>query len=203
MRVRTGLVVIVSVLSFASAARAQDFGVLESAETINPGNFKLGAYPMFTFPDGSDNEFRFAIAVGYGFTSRFDLEGRAAFSDDVTFIGADGEFGLLRNQPLDMSVRGGFHLGFVDGDIGDSAGVDVSLIASAPVASRLELVGALDLAFNSQDIGAERDGYTTVHLVPGVEVALTPNLDLVGEFGIGVTDSSSHYLGFGLAYYIR
>ena len=203
MRVRIGLILMVSVLSFAPAASAQDFGVLESAETINPGNFKLGAYPLFTFPDGADNEFSFAVAVGYGFTSSFDLEARAAFSDDVTFIGADGEYGFLKNQPLDMSVRGGFHFGFVDGEIGDSAGVDVSLIASAPVAPRIELIGALDLAFNSQDIGPERDGYTTVHLVPGVEIAVTPNLDFVGEFGIGVSDSASHYLGFGLAYYIR
>ena len=38
-------------LLLASTASAQDFGVLESAETINRGNIKLGAYPLFVLPD--------------------------------------------------------------------------------------------------------------------------------------------------------
>jgi hypothetical protein len=193
----------VVVLLYAPTAGAQDFGVLESAETINPGNFKLAAYPLFVLPDEGDNDFALAASVGYGLSSSFDLEGRVAFSEDVTFLGGDGEYWLVKNQPLDLSLRGGAHLGMVDGDVGDTVGADVSVIASAPVASRLELIGALDMAFNSMDIGADRDGFTTVHLVPGIEAAITPDLDFLAEFGIGVTDSSSHYVGFGLAFYVR
>ena len=59
------------------------------------------------------------------------------------------------------------------------------------------------MAFNSSDGGVDDDWFTTVHLVPGVEIALTPDLDFLAEFGLGVTDSSSHYLGFGLAFYLR
>lgn len=53
------------------------------------------------------------------------------------------------------------------------------------------------------DVGATRDGFTTAHLVPGVEVMLSPRVDFLAEFGIGVTDRSSHYLGLGLAFYLR
>jgi len=129
MRFRPALVV-TALLALAPAAHAQDFGVLESAETINQGNFKFGVFPLFVLPDE-----------------------------------------------------------------GDTAGLDLSVIASAPVASSIEAIGALDTAFN--------DGFTTVHLVPGVEIAMTPDLDFLAEFGFGVTNSSSHYLGFGLAFYLR
>ena len=203
MRLRLSLWGCAVLLLLASTARAQDFGVLESAETINRGNIKLGAFPLFVFPDEGDTSFRLPISVGVGLTNSFDLEGRAAFSDDVTFVGADGEYWFLKNRPLDLSFRGGFHFGFVDGEVGDTAGVDVSVIGSAPIAARLELIGALDLAFTSMDLGATRDGFTTVHLVPGIEVAITPDLDFVAEFGVGVTDSSSHHVGFGLAFYFR
>src|SRR5688500_7247108 len=158
---------------------------------------------MFVLPDEGDSQFVFPIAIGYGVANSFDLEGRAAFSDDVTFVGGDGEYWFLKNRPLDLSARAGFHFGFVDGDVGNTLALDLALIGSAPIASRLELIGALDLAFNSMDLGETRDGFTTVHLVPGIEVGITPDLDFLAAFGIGVTDSSSHYLGFGLAFYLR
>ena len=71
--------------------------------------------------------------------------------------------------------------------------------ASRHVTPRLEAYGALDLAFEA----GSGDSYQTVHLVPGVEYALSDDFDLVGEFGIGLNDSSSHYLTVGIAYYFR
>jgi hypothetical protein len=132
-------------LAFAAAADAQDFGVLESAETINRGNVKLGVFPLFLFPDGGDTDFRLPISLGLGVTDSVDIEGRAAFSDDVTFVGGDAEYWFLKNAPLDLSFRGGLDWGFVDGDIGDTFGVDVSLLGSAPLPRRLEVIGALDV----------------------------------------------------------
>lgn len=197
------LLVLFSCLLVADAAQAQDFGVLESAETITRGNFKVGAFPMFTFPEDAGSHFLMGVTFGHGFTDSLDLEGRAAFADDVTFIGGDVEYWAVRNRPLDLSLRGGFHLGFFDGDAGDSAGLDAAVIASFPVTPRLELVEALDMAFNWRDAGATRDRSTTMHIVPGVEFALTPVIDLLGEFGIGITDSSSNYVAFGAAFYWR
>jgi hypothetical protein len=203
MRMRVAFSVVAITLVFGTGARAQDFGVLESAETINRGNIKLGVFPLFVFPDGGGTDFRLPISIGVGVGNSFDLEGRVAFSDDVTFLGGDGEYWFLKNAPLDVSFRGGLHWGFVDGEIGDTFGVDVSLLGSAPVAPRLELTGALDLAFNSMDIGDDRDGFTTVHLVPGIEVAINEDLDFLAEFGLGLSDASSHYAAFGIAFYFR
>jgi hypothetical protein len=71
------------------------------------------------------------------------------------------------------------------------------------VSPRLELYGALDLAVNSFREDFIDDGFTTVHLVPGVEYAATPDIDLVAEFGIGLNDDSYHYLSGGVAFYFR
>jgi hypothetical protein len=202
MRCKPALVITV-LLALAPAAHAQDFGVLESAETINQGNFKLGIFPLFVLPDEGDNVFSVAASIGYGLTDSFDIEGRAAFSENVTFLGGDVEYWLMKNRPLDLSLRGGGHFGMIEGDAGDTAGIDLSVIGSVPVGANVEFIGALDMAFNSTDRGVDDDGFTTVHLVPGVEIALTPDLDFLAEFGLGVTDSSSHYLGFGLALYLR
>jgi hypothetical protein len=202
MRFRPALVVI-ALLALAPAAHAQDFGVLESAETINQGNLKFGVFPLFLLPDEGDNVFSVAASVGYGLTDSFDIEGRAAFSESVTFLGGDAEYWLVKNRPIDFSIRGGAHFGMIEGDIDDTAGIDLSLIGSAPIATNVELIGAIDMSFNSSDRGLDDDGFTTVHLVPGVEIALTPDLDFLAEFGLGVTDASSNYAGFGLAFYLR
>jgi hypothetical protein len=42
-----------------------------------------------------------------------------------------------------------------------------------------------------------------LHLVPGIEYRLSDTFDLVAEFGIGINDNSSNYVGAGIAYYVR
>ena len=64
------------ILAVAAGAGAQDFGVLESAETINRGNVKVGAFPLFVFPDGGDTDFRLPISIGVGLSNSFDIEGK-------------------------------------------------------------------------------------------------------------------------------
>ncbi len=55
-------------LALPVAAAAQDFGVMNSAETINKGNFKLLANPIVIFGrNGSDGETGIAVMGGYGF----------------------------------------------------------------------------------------------------------------------------------------
>ena len=184
-------------------ARAQDFGVMESAETINQGNFKLGVNPMFVFGE-FDDEVGVAFRFGYGFTPRFDLEGKAAFYDGLTFFGGDFEYWLVKDRPWDVSAGAGLHFGRGDAVL-DTTGVDLTLLTSRRVAERLDFFAALDLAFesiNDDDIGVD-DSFTTFHIVPGVEYALSDDLDLVGEVGLAVNDDGSHYVSFGVSYYIR
>lgn len=45
--------------------------------------------------------------------------------------------------------------------------------------------------------------FRTFHLVPGIEYAISDNLDLLVEVGIGLNESASHYVSGGVAFYIR
>jgi hypothetical protein len=198
-------------LALPTLAHAQDFGVMESAQTINRGNFKLKGNPMVVLgEDDADNEVGIALSAGYGFTPRFDAEAKFAFYDDLFIVGADGEYSLLsvtRNQPLDLSVGTGFHVGNHENDFSDNWGIDLTVIGSKLIAEKLELYGALDFAFNkfTDDAfdDADDDGYTSIHLVPGIEYALGRDVDLLGEFGIALNEDSAHYFSIGIAYYLR
>jgi hypothetical protein len=186
-------------LALPLSAAAQDFGVMNSAETINRGNFKLLVNPIILLEDDRDDDIGVAISGGYGVTDRFDLEGKVSFFDGLTFIGADGEYWLVRNEPVDVSVAAGFHVG--RSDFLDTSGLDFTFLASGHVRPRLELFGALDVATNNVD-DSDFD-YTTVHFVPGVEIELGPDLDFVAELGLGLNDDSTHYFSAGLAFYFR
>jgi hypothetical protein len=194
-----GATLALAVLLPVSAA-AQDFGVMNSAETINKGNFKLMANPLIVFgKNDADDEFGIAVAGGYGFTDRVDAEAKVSFFDDLTFIGGDVEVWALKNDPLDLSVIGGFHVGLAEGR--DAAGFDFTFLGSKHVTPRLELYGGLDIATN--DIEDADDNITTVHVVPGIEYAITQDIDFVAEFGLGLNDDARHYLSAGIAFYLR
>lgn len=195
--------IIFAALAFAApvAAGAQDFGVMESAETINQGNFKLSANPMFVFSD-FDDEIGVGLRFGYGFTPRFDMEAKAAFYDGLTFFGGDFEYWLVKNRPWDVSGSAGLHFGRGDAVL-DSTGVDLTLLTSRRVATALDFFAALDIAIESIDDDFVDDNFTTFHIVPGVEYALSDDLDLVGEVGLSLNDDGSHYVSVGLSYYIR
>jgi hypothetical protein len=188
------------VVCLSAPAVAQDFGVMNSAETINRGNFKLMANPLVLFgEDGADNEVGLAIVGGYGFTDRFDAEAKVSFFDDLTFIGGDVELWIVREQPFDVSVIGGFHVARASG--ADSKGLDLTFLASGHASPRVELYGGLDIARNwFDDFDAS---FTTVHVVPGIEVALRQDVDLVAEVGLALNDDSHHYVSGGIAFYIR
>ena len=62
-------------LGLAAPALAQDFGVMESAETLNRGNIKLMAYPLLIFgSQDEDNQLGVVGRAGYGFTDNLDAE---------------------------------------------------------------------------------------------------------------------------------
>src|SRR5262245_23948514 len=95
MRFRNSVPALFLLFVLGGVARAQDFGVMESAETMDRGNFKVMGYPILVFgKNGGDNELGFAIRGGYGFTDNFDVEIMASFFDNLTFIGGNAEFWL-------------------------------------------------------------------------------------------------------------
>lgn len=189
------------VLLLPTLAHAQDFGVMESAETIDKGNFKLKVNPMFIMGDG-DTRTGVVAGFGYGLTDTFDFEANVARYKDVTLFGANVEYWLVKGgNPIDLSAIAGFHM--AKSDFGDQTGVDVTVIASHPATEKLDLYAALDLAFNKYRDSFPDNSYTQAHLVPGIEYKVHQDLDLVAEFGVALNDKGDNYVSFGLAYYVR
>ena len=181
-------------------AVAQNF-LMNSAETINRGNFKIALFPVVLFGEnGGDDEWGVGSRFGYGFTDSFDLEGKLALFDGFKLYGLDGEYWLLKGD-VDFSVQFGGHWSSVD-DGFDSKALDLAGLLSGNVADRLELYGGLSVSFESLD-GVSDSSFTRLYVVPGLEYRISRDLDLVAEFGIGLNDDSPNYLGFGLAYYFR
>ncbi len=189
------------------SASAQDFGIVESAETIDRGVLKLRANPMFLFgKEAQGDEAGLAVRLGYGVTDRFDIEGGAAFYGDFTFVGADAEYWLVQDSAgrnaLDVSVIAGFHLGNGD-NTPDTRGFDLTFLASKRVEERVDLYAGLDFAFESlRGVGADHS-FTPIHLVPGIEYRVARDIDLIGEIGLGLNDEARHYFSAGLAVYFR
>ena len=205
MRIRVLTFLMTTLLLMPVAARAQDFGVMESAETIDRGTFKLKVNPMWLFGrDGADGAAGVNIGAGYGVTDRFDVEGAVAFYDDFKFFGGNAEYWLLRRDEhdIDMSVSGGVHFGRGEFLL-DRRGIDLTFLVSKLIRPRLELYGGLDFAFESIEDDFFEDDFTTVHLVPGIEYAINQDLDFVAELGLGLNNNSNHYISGGLAYYFR
>jgi hypothetical protein len=187
----------------SSAAFAQDFGVMESAETIDRGNFKLKVNPLLVFgKHGRDDEPGVAVELGYGFTKMFDLEGGVAIYDGISFFGGNAEFWLVKRRPIDFSIIAGLHVARGDKTL-DTTGVDLTFLASKHVTSKLDLYGAIDLDFESVTERHIDDSFTRAHLVPGLEYRVRRDIDLLAEIGIAVNDNSSHYISGGIAFYFR
>ena len=197
-------------LCLALPGAAQYIGVMQSAETMDRGVYKLMVAPIAVFgKDGAENEFGVAVRGGYGFTDRFDAEAKLGFFENGTFVGLDGEFWILQSKEqdagLDFALVGGLHWIFGRKGNFDTMGIDVTPLLSGHVTRNLELCGALDASFErikDAPAGAD-DTFTRVHLVPGFEYRLNDATDLVGEVGVGLNDNSFTYAGLGLAFYFR
>ena len=210
MRITRSVVAAAICLCFGLPAAAQYIGVLQSAETMDRGTFKLMVAPIMVFgKNGADDEFGGAIRGGYAFTDRFDAEAKLGFFDNSTIVGADGEFWILRGKEedtgLDISLTGGAHWIFGSNGNFDIIGLEISPQFSGHVTKNLELCGALDASFESiQDAPQWMDDtYTSLHLVPGIEYRLSDSVDLIGEIGIGLNDDSFTYAAVGINFYFR
>ena len=198
-------------LCFALPAAAQYIGVLQSAETMERGTFKLMAAPILVFgKEGSDDELGLALRGGYAFTEHFDAEAKLGFFENGTLIGVDGEYWIYRGSEqdrttgFDFSLTGGLHYVVASDNGLDVMGLEITPELSGHVTPNLELYAALDVSFESiQDAPMADDSFTRLHLVPGIEYRLSDSFDLVAEFGIGLNDDSFHYVGAGIAFYVR
>jgi len=210
MRILRSILVAAMGLCFGLPAGAQYIGVLQSAETMDRGTFKLMAAPIMVFgKNGADDEFGGAFRGGYAFTDRFDLEAKLGFFENSTVVGADAEFWILSGKEedtgLDFSLTGGLHWIIGNDDNLDIIGLEITPQFSGHVTENVELCGALDASFESIKDAPEGfdDSFTRLHLVPGIEYRLSDQVDLEGEIGIGLNDDSFTYAGVGIIFYFR
>ena len=201
---RKTIVVILAAAMFLVAAvaevSAQDV-LMNSAETINQGNFKLALFPtMLLRKNDSDSAWGIAGRIGYGLAPRFDIEAKAGIFQGLNYFGVEAEYWLLKGRNVNFSVALGAHmLDWKDG--ADSSGIDTSLLFSTRPAERLELYGGLKLAFDS--VKNSDQNLIRAHFVPGLEYAISADLDFLAEFGIGLNGNSRSYVSVGLALYLR
>ena len=189
----------VLVLGAPRPASAQNF-LMNSAETINKGNFKIAAFPtVILAEDDAEDAWGVASRVGYGFTDRFDVEAKVAFFDGLNMYGADAEYWLVKGD-IDVSVSGGLRFADYAGEA-DTKALDLAGIGSLNLTKKLEAYLGGSLSFESVD--TDDSSFQRFYLVPGIEYRLARDLDLLAEFGIGLADESPHYFSFGVAYYIR
>src|SRR4030066_933209 len=95
----------VFLVAAAAEVSAQDV-LMNSAETINQGNFKLALFPTVLFgKNGGDSLWGVAGRAGYGFTPRFDIEAKAAIFKGLNYFGVEAEYWLLRGRGTHASGR--------------------------------------------------------------------------------------------------
>jgi hypothetical protein len=196
----------VFLVAAAAEVSAQDV-LMNSAETINQGNFKLALFPTVLFgKNGGDSVWGVAGRAGYGLTPRFDIEAKAGIFKGLNYFGIEAEYWFVHERNANVSVALGAHLTDwreerEEREEVDSSGIDTSLLFSTSPVDRLELYGGLKLAFDSAKNSDKN--FTRAHLVPGLEYRISADLDFLAEFGIALNDNSRSYASVGLALYLR
>jgi len=207
------IVAALAALAACGNAAAVDFGVMESAEAIEPRTFKLTGFPMLVDKSVHGDD-AIALSLGYGLANDMDVEAQLAVIDRATVYGADLEWNAWTAGRMRFSIGGGLH--GADLEAGARAvGADATAIFTYTPIERLDLNAALDAAVDDvnvresaalppSDLRFTEDGrYDTYYFVPGVEYQVTRNLDVLAEGGLGLNDESDDYVSAGLAWYFR
>jgi hypothetical protein len=200
MTKHSAAVVAVAALSFAGVAvpaGAQSFQNA-SAEPIWSGDLRLTGSPVQMFGrDGAPDRTGGAFRLGYGFSDWFDVEGKSAFFDGVSLVGADGHFRLFRDDNKVLSASIGGHRAVMT-SAPDSTALDLGLGLRDRLNRRVQVYGGAVFSWETINSPGGTD-FTRFHLVPGVRVGITERLDLLVEGGVGLNHNSPHYVTAGLA----
>ena len=180
----------------ASSAAAQD--ALMTAGGMTRGSYELTSYPML-IPSG-DAEVGFFVRGAHGLTERLDVRASVGLFNDLTYLGATGDFGLPAMIPADLSLSLGIHRSGFESSA-DILGFDLALVGRRVLRPRWALYGGLDLDFELPE--EPYDTFTRARLVAGVDTRLLDNLRLLVEGGLGFNDRSPDYVSVGLAVRLR
>lgn len=208
MRMRTTLMLAAGALC-ALPAFAADFGVMETADTVRPHDFKLIGFPMaIRSGERGDEERGFSGGLGYGILPNLDIEAHVASFSDITYYGGNSEYMFYGGHHVTVSAVSGAH--YAHSDFGNLWGLGFTSIGSyaLPALPKLKFNGAISLAWDKPDLNAAQaidnnDPYYSAYAVPGVQYRLVRDLDLIGEVGVGLNHDSSDYASAGISYYFR
>ena len=192
-------ILIITLLSTSLTLFPYQGVLMNSAETINPGNFKLTIFPtMIIGKNGGDNIWGVAGKGGLGLTRSVDIEVKGAIFKNFTYFGVDLEYWFYRGRNVNASFAVGWHM--IDTQIGsNSSGIDTAVIVSTKPSKKVELYGGLKLSFDEiKNTGQQID---LMHFIPGLEYRVAKDIDFLAEFGIALNGESRNYLSFGFAYY--
>ncbi len=182
----------------ATKIKAQEV-LMNSAETINPGNFKLAIFPTALLGNnGWDTVWGVAGRAGLGLTNRVDIEAKGAIFKNLTYFGVDIEYWFHHGKSINASALAGFHVTEWKSGL-KSSGIDVAVLLSTRPAKRLEIYCGLKLAFDS--FNRFNQNFTLAHIVPGFEYRITSEIDFLAEYGISLNNRSKNYFSIGFAYY--
>src|SRR5262245_23111196 len=145
MRTLNKAVLAGSLLLVAGSASAAEFGMMETAERISRGMFKLSGYPVMV--DRADDESGLALGLGYGLPYGMDVEGQIARYGDGTFPGADPAWAAWHGNRMAAAIGSGLHGGDLD-EGGRALGADATAIFSYMPMHRLALSAALDASYD-------------------------------------------------------
>jgi len=210
--VKVRIVAALAALTVYGNAAAVDFGVMETAEPIEPRTFKLSGFPMLVDRSRHGDD-AFALALGYGLPNDMDVEVQVAYIDRATLYGADLEWNAWTAERMRFSIGGGLHGADLE-QRARAVGADVTAIFTYAPTERLDVNATLDAAVDDvnvresgavpSDLHFTEDGrYDTYYFVPGVEYQLTRKVDLLAEVGVGLNGDSDNYVSAGASWYFR
>ncbi len=184
----------------AVPAHAQSF-LQGSPDTIWYGNVRIEGAPAQMFGrEGAPDRTGAAFRLGYGLTDDLDLEAKSGFFDGVTLLGGDGHLRFYRHRDTLATFTLGAHHALVR-DALDSTALDLGASVGQRLSSRLQVYAGA--AYSLERVNGAPEGmdrtFSRWYAVPGVRVGVANRLDLLVEGGVGLNDSSPHYITAGLA----
>ena len=192
-------ILIITLLSASLTLFPYQGVLMNSAETINPGNFKLAIFPTTIIGNNGGNSiWGVAGRGGLGISRSVDIEVKGALFKNFNYFGVDIEYWFYRGKNVNASFATGWHM--IDTKVGsDTSGIDTAIMLSTRPSKKLEIYSGIKLSFDSiKNTGQKID---LIHFIPGFEYRVAKDIDFLAEFGISLSEESRNYFSFGFAYY--
>lgn len=160
--------------------------VFNSASTLKPGNFAIGLEPVFY--DRANNLGLF-FHGGAGIKNGIDMSVKLGLLEGVNYFGGDFEWSLLSGNPS-VSLVTGAHVWY-------DFGLDLGLNISFPLRNDVQIY----TGFDSDIDFSEPETVFRLWLPIGLELKLNPNVAIIMEGEIPLTDYAFGIFGGGIAFY--